>query len=247
MGVDRALRVLAARGEPVGAGQERHLDLDRRGPLQVAVDRAAVERALVHEEAEHEVVAGHPLEEAAEPLARPEPAADLPHHLLAEAVVAHEGHAAVVADVVGGRLPDVVEERSEAERLAARELVGERLVEHLAQLALGLGLDLDQALQHLERVPVDVLVVVVALLDVVQVGELGQHRVQEAEAVGEVEALDGAGREHQPPQLGEDRSPEASGTRCAAAAVSRSVSASGVKPSSAAKRVSLSGRSGSLS
>ena len=44
-----------------------------------------------------------------------------------------------------------------------------------------------------------------------------------------MEALDGAGREHQPPQLGED--PLAGGLRDAraAAAVSRSVSASGVK------------------
>jgi hypothetical protein len=55
--------------------------------------------------------------------------------------------------------------------------VGERLVEHLAQLPFGLGLDLDQALEHLERVPVDVRVVEVALLDVVQARELWQHRV----------------------------------------------------------------------
>ena len=48
---------LPAGGEPVGARQERHLDLHGRGALEVAVDRAPVERALVHEEAEHEVVA----------------------------------------------------------------------------------------------------------------------------------------------------------------------------------------------
>ena len=50
--VDGALGVPAAGGEPVGARQQGHLDLDGRGARQVAVDRAAVERALVHEEAE---------------------------------------------------------------------------------------------------------------------------------------------------------------------------------------------------
>ena len=114
---------LAAGGEPVRARQQRHLHLHRRGPLQVAVDAAAVERALVDEEAEHEVVAGHALEEAAEALARAQAAADVAHHLLAQPVVAHEGHAAVVAHVVRGGLADVVQERAEAQRLAARELV----------------------------------------------------------------------------------------------------------------------------
>ena len=106
-----------------------------RRSLEVAVDGAPVERALVDQEAEHEVVAGHGLEEAAQALARPEPAADRAHHLLAEPVVPHEGHAAVLANVVGGGLADVVEQRAESERLAARELVRERLVQHLAQLA----------------------------------------------------------------------------------------------------------------
>ena len=103
--------------------------------------------------------------------------------------MAHEGHAAVLAHVVGGGLADVVEKRAEAERLAARELVRERLVQHLAQLAGGLALELDQPLQHLERVPVDVEVVVVALLHVVEVGELGKHRSHQAEPVRECEPL----------------------------------------------------------
>ena len=126
------------------------------------------------------------------------------HHLLPQPVVAHEGHAAVLAHVVGGGLADVVQERAEAERLAAGELVGERLVQHLAQLAGGLALELDQPLEHLDRVAVDVEVVVVALLHLVQVGELGEHRAQQAEPVGEVEARHGPWREHEPAQLGED-------------------------------------------
>ena len=244
--VDGALRVPAARGEPVGARQERHLDLDGRGAREVAVDRAAVERPLVHEEAEHQVMPGHGREEAAEPLARAQAPAHLTHHLLTQPVVPQEGHAPVIAHVVRGRLADVVEQRTEAERLAARELVRQRLVEHLAQVAGGLRLQLDQPLEHLERVPVDVLVVVVALLDVVEVGELGQDRVEEAEPVGQREARDGARREHQPAQLREHSLAGRFRHAGAASAVSRSVSGSGSKPSSAAKRASRSGRSGSL-
>ena len=158
----------------------------------------------MHEEAEHEVMACDALEEAAEPFAGAQAAAYLAHHLLAEPVVPHEGHATVLAHVVGGGLADVVQERAEAERLPACELVGERLVEDLAQLALDLPLQLDQALQHLERVPVDVLVVVVALLDVVELGQLWEHRVEQPEAIGECEALHGARGQHQPAELRED-------------------------------------------
>jgi hypothetical protein len=188
--VDRPLGVLAAGGEAVGHREQRHLDLHRRGSLEVAVDGAPVERALVDEEAEHEVVAGHGLEEAAEALARAESAADRAHHLLAEPIVAHEGHAAVLAHVVGGGLSDVVEKSAETERLTARELVPERLVERLAKLRAGLALELDQPLQHLERVPVDVEVVVVALLHVVQVRELRKNRPDQAEPVGQRKRLD---------------------------------------------------------
>ena len=85
------------------------------------------------EEAEHEVVAGEPVEEAAEALARAQAAAELAHHLLAEPSWPDEGHAAVRAHAARGRLADVVQQRAEAERLAARELVRQRLREHRAQ------------------------------------------------------------------------------------------------------------------
>ena len=55
-----AARRSPAGGEPVGAREQRDLDLDRRGGVEVAVDGAPVERTLVDEEAEHEVVAGQP-------------------------------------------------------------------------------------------------------------------------------------------------------------------------------------------
>ena len=64
-------------------------------------------------------------------------------------------------------------------------------------------LQLDQPLEHLERVPVHVLVVEVALLDLVEVGQLGQHGPHQAEPVGEREARDGARGEHEPPELRE--------------------------------------------
>jgi hypothetical protein len=117
--------------------------------------------------------------------------------------VAHERDPAVLADVVGRRLADVVKERAEAERLPARELVRQRLVEDPTELAGGLCLELDQPLEHLERVAVDVRVVEVALVHVVEVRQLRQNRGQEAEAVRQREALDGPGRQHEPAQLRE--------------------------------------------
>jgi hypothetical protein len=47
-------------------------------------------------------------------------------------------------------------------------------------------------------------VVEVALVHVVQVGELGEHRAQQAQPVGEREPLHRARRHHEPAQLGED-------------------------------------------
>ena len=117
--------------------------------------------------------------------------------------MAHEGHAAVLAHVVGCGLADVVEESAEAERLPARELVRERFVQHLAQLTAGLALELDQPLQHLDRVAIDVEVVVVALVHVVQVGELGQDGAHQAEPVREREPLQRCRRHEEPAQLRE--------------------------------------------
>ena len=87
----------------------------------------------------------------------------------------------------------------------------ERLGQHAAQ-AGGLrpeqlveaSLEPDLLPEHLERVVVDVEVVVVALVDAVEGGQLGQHRVQHAEAVGQLEAGPDAVGEHEAAQLAED-------------------------------------------
>ena len=110
------------------------------------------------------------------------------------------------------RLPDVVQQRAEAQRLGAGELVAERPgqhpldarglpgAEHLRQALL----QLDLPGQHLERVVVDVEVVVVALLDPVEGGQLGQDRLEHAEAVGQLQPGDCAVRDDQAAQLQED-------------------------------------------
>ena len=80
-------------------------------------------------------------------------------------------------------LPMSCSERAEAQRLAARELVAERLGQHAAHARgvrrrtarRGAVSTLDLLAEHLERVVVDVEVVVVALLDAVERGQLGQH------------------------------------------------------------------------
>ena len=112
---DRLVGLAAARGQAVGARQQRHLHLHRARAGEVAVHGAPVERPLVNEEAEREVGAGEPLEEAAEPLAGAQPPAEVAHHALAQRVVADEGHPPVGEHAAGGGLADVVEERAEAE------------------------------------------------------------------------------------------------------------------------------------
>ena len=165
----------------------------------------------MHEEAEHEVVASEPADEAGEALAGAQPAAQLADHLLADGVVAHEGDAAAGEHVARGRLADVVQQRAEAQRLGAGELVAERLGQDPLDARGLLGaeqlrqplLQLDLPGQHLERVVVDVEVVVVALLDPVEGGQLGQDRLEHAEAVGQLQPGEGAVRDHQPAQLSE--------------------------------------------
>src|SRR4051794_21702513 len=210
--LDGPVRVLAARREPVGARQHRDLDLYRLAAAQVAIHRGLVERALVHEEAQHEVVARDRAEELAQLLARPQPAAYARDHLLAHGVVADERDAAVRQHLARGRLRDVVGERAEAKRLGTRELVRERLVEQSLYARTELraeyrgrtALDPQLLAQHLERVTVHVEVVEVALLYAVEGGELGQHGGDEAEAVGKGEPFERALGDHESAELGED-------------------------------------------
>ena len=164
----------------------------------------------MHEEAEHEMVTGNAGDELAQPLARLEPAAELPDHLRAHLVVPDEGHAAVRSNAARGGLAAVVQQRGEAERLPAREPVGKRLahqrVERLRQLAehaFGIVLERQVAAQYLDRVVVNVKVVEVALLDAMQRVKLGQYDGGEAQLVAELQSVDHPLARHDPAQLGE--------------------------------------------
>ena len=98
------------------------------------------------------------------------------------------------------RLGDVVQQRAPAQRAAARELVGERLGEQRARRPRarsaaerpppGRAASAIVSLEHLERVPVDVEVVVDGLLDPAQRLELGQHDRRRAELVEQREPVE---------------------------------------------------------
>ncbi len=119
-------RAAAPGGEPVGRAEQGDVGGDGLGGAEVLIDGAARQRALIDQEAEAQVVQGQPLKVGAEGVACSKPAADPGDDLGSRAVVADEG------DVAGPlasrrRLAEVVEERAEAQRIGARELVGERL------------------------------------------------------------------------------------------------------------------------
>lgn len=129
---DRDLEALAAGREPVGTRQHGDLDLNGGAPLEVGVDRGCRQRPLAHE-AEHQMVAGERPHERAQALARAQAAEDLRHHFLAGEVVPDEGHLAVGPDATRVGLCHVVEERSQAQRLQASQLVRQRLLEERPQ------------------------------------------------------------------------------------------------------------------
>ena len=212
MGLDRLLGgegPAAAGREAVGDGEQGDVGGDRLGGPQVLVDPPGRQRHLVDEEAEPQVVQGQRLQVGGERAAGAQPPADRADDLRPDAVVADEGDVAA-ALAARRRLADVVQDGAEAQRGAAGHLVGERLVEQrphlldsLAGEAAEVGLDLERALEHRQRVAVDVEVVVGALLDVAQRGELGQDDRREAEVVEQGEAAQGVGAADQLAQLGQ--------------------------------------------
>ncbi len=155
------------------------------------------------------MVEGERLQMGGESAAGPEPAAGLPHHLGTDAVVADEGH--VAAALAAGRgLADVVQDGAEAQRGAPGHVVGQRLLEQrprlrgaLAGEAVEVRLDGQRLLEHRQRVAVDVEVVVGPLLDVAQLGELGEDDRRDAELVEQGEAAQRVAAADQLPQLDE--------------------------------------------
>ncbi len=69
--VDRLGGAISASGKTIGHRKQRHVDLDRRGALQVVEDRASLERLrTVHEEPEPQMVAHERSNVCAQALAR---------------------------------------------------------------------------------------------------------------------------------------------------------------------------------
>src|SRR5205085_8434163 len=92
------------------------------------------------------------------------------------------------------RLADVVQQRAEAQRLAAGQLIGQRLVEELGRLgrqsaeeAGQVCLDREPLLEHGQGVAMDVEVVVGVLHDAAQRVELGQHGSGQVERVEQLD------------------------------------------------------------
>jgi hypothetical protein len=166
----------------VGHAQQRDVGLDRLGPQQVAVELVAIERHLVDQEAQAQVMACERRHVRAQPLAGPQARQRGARHLGPLFVVAREADAPVRQLDAGLRLGDVVQQRAEAQPAAAGELVGQGLGEQradrrgqrlVAQRGRGIALEVDAGLQDLEGVAVHVAVVVGVLLDPAQRRELG--------------------------------------------------------------------------
>jgi hypothetical protein len=198
VGGDRTLGLAASGGEAVGHREQRHVGGVGRGGGEVAPDRAARERPLVHQEAEVQVVAREVGHVARQPLGRAQAPQRVVGQLRALAVVADEGHAAVGAQPARLRLGGVVQERREAQPAAARELVGERLGEqrgHRGRLRPAeadggrVGLHRHDGVQHLERVAEHVGVVVRALLDAAQRLQLRQDRGEQPGLLHQLQAV----------------------------------------------------------
>ena len=119
--------------EPVGDRQHRHVERLAAGRRDVVPDPAPAQRALVGHEAEHQVMAGERRLVVGEAPAGPQLGAELADHLGADPIVAAEADETVA---LGARLglADVVQDRGEADPVAAAELVGERLGERRRDL-----------------------------------------------------------------------------------------------------------------
>ena len=196
--------------EAVGDGEQGDVGGDRLGRPQVLVDAARRQRHLVDEEAEAQVVQGQRPQVRGQRAAGAQPAAGGADHLGAGAVVADEGDVAA-ALAAGGGLADVVEEGAEAQRGAAGHLVGERLVEQRARLARRARRRSARGRPRPRACCSSTASVwpwtsrwwFGPLLDVAQLGELGQDDGGEAELVEQGQAAQRVGAADQLAQLDE--------------------------------------------
>ena len=187
-------RSLPAGGQPVGGGEHSHLELHRLARTHVAVHVPAIQRALVHEEAEAQMMLRQRRGVVGQRGAAVQPPHDVARHAGADAVVTPEQHPALRGDGPRGRLAGVVQQRSQAQGLPARELVRQRTVQLRADAlsqrtehGVRLTLDLDEPLEHLERVPPHVKVVVRVLLHSLQAVQLREQMGEQAGAVGQAD------------------------------------------------------------
>jgi hypothetical protein len=152
----------------------------------------------VHEKAGSQVMADERRDVRAQPLARAQPAEHRLRELGATDVVADERDPPVDGSHGAGEgLGRIVQERTPAQRLTAGEPVGERLHQQRGQLCPMLcienpdrvGLQGDRAVEHLERVAVDVEMVKAALLYPAQRLQLRQHRGRGPHVAHQLEAM----------------------------------------------------------
>ena len=131
-----------------------------------------------------------------EPVARPQPPEDAARHLGALLVVAEEHHAPIGGHAARRRLRHVMQHRAHPQRLPARHLVGQRLRQQgrdgrrpaRPEHGGGIALERDRRLEHRERVPGDVAVVVAVLLHAAHRVELGQDDRGQPELARELQA-----------------------------------------------------------
>ena len=150
------------------------------------------QRPLVDEVAQAQVMARQPGDVRPQPLAGAQPGEDLAGQLGALVGVAGEPVAALRQRTCVAGLADVVQQRAQAQRAAAVELVAQRLAQQRRDragvaprraTAAGSASSAIDLLEHLERVAVDVAVVVARLLDPAHRVELGQHGRGRAQVV----------------------------------------------------------------
>jgi hypothetical protein len=202
-------RTLATRSKAVGDREQGDVDAHGLGGPQVVVHPAPGERPLLDHEPESQVMKCERLEMAPQSPARLQAPAHLRDDLDADTVVPDEGDE-VAAPLHRRRLAAVVDQRPEAQGAATGQAVAERLRQQLPHLpgvlagkSLQVALDLEQLAQYLDRVPVDVEVVVGSLLDSAQSLELGQYGPADTQLVDQLQAPQRLRAGHEQGELGE--------------------------------------------